>query len=83
MNPTDKKLAELARMVAATGNNEIDCAEFLERVAPYLHALTENAEMDAYLRDVTRHLRICPECHEQFIALLKAEGLDEDVLPRH
>jgi hypothetical protein len=74
--PTDTQLADLARVVGATTGEEIDCAAMLDRVAPYLKALTERKAQSEHLRQAAQHLKICPECHEEFLALIKAEGLD-------
>lgn len=76
MSATDPQLENLARLVGATVDDEIDCAELLSRVAVYLRALESRAELDDGLRQVAQHLRVCPECHEEFLALIRAEGLD-------
>lgn len=83
--PSDDKLAELARLVDATGDQEICCAEMLDRVAVYLEAVRAHADMTEQLQLVAKHLQICPECYEEFVALIKAEGLDPSaILPeRH
>lgn len=74
--PTESQLADLARVVGATAREEIDCAEMLDRVAPYLKALTGGTAEGEHLRQVAQHLKICPECREELLALIKAEGLD-------
>ncbi len=80
MKPTEEQLANLARLVNATADNEIDCAEVLDRVADYLSAIKEHAPRTAYLQQVAQHLKVCPECHEEFALLIKAEGLDPHTL---
>jgi hypothetical protein len=80
MKPKDEQLARLARLVGATAGEEIDCAELLHRVAPYLKALNGQAELTEHLLEVRQHLQICPECHEEFVALIKAEGLDPNAI---
>lgn len=76
MNVTDRQLEQLARLVGATVDAEIDCAELLQRIAVYLRALESRTELDARLRQVAQHLKVCPECHEEFLGLIRAEGLD-------
>ena len=80
--PNDDQLADLARLVGSTADEEIDCDEMLNRVAAYLKALTESAAPTEALQQVAQHLKICPECREEFAALIEAEGLDpEKILP--
>lgn len=76
MRPTNEKLAELARIVAETTGEEIDCEQLLGRVAAYLRAVADGGELSPPLQQVAQHLRVCPECSEEFIALVRAEGLD-------
>lgn len=76
MKPMDQQLADLARLTAATADREIDCAEMLNCVAAYLKVLADGTSPTGSLQLVAQHLKICPECHEEFVALLKAEGLD-------
>jgi hypothetical protein len=80
--PSDKQLAELARLLGATEDREIDCAEMLGLVAAYLQAIRDETSLTEQLRQVAQHLDVCPECREEFVALIKAEGLDPDrILP--
>lgn len=76
MRPADEQLADLARLVGATAGEEIDCAEVLNRVAAYLKSLAEHAAVTEHLQQVAQHLKVCPECYEELVALIKAEGLD-------
>jgi len=76
MIPTDEQLTHLTRLLEATEHQEIDCAEMLNRVADYLKTRSERTALTNPLQQVARHLKVCPECHEEFVALIKAEGLD-------
>lgn len=76
MKLTPDQLAELARLAHATADEEIDCAELLDRIAEFLHASPERRADEARLRQVAQHLQVCPECREEFLALIRAEGLD-------
>ncbi len=78
--PSEEHLADLARLLNDTEEQEIDCAEMLNRVGPYLEALSKRHTPDADLRTVAQHLKICPECREEFDLLLRAEGIDPDQL---
>jgi hypothetical protein len=66
-----ENLLELLRVVLATAPEEIDCEEFLDRVGSFLEALGPDGRVPADLRAVSQHLEVCPECKEEFDALLK------------
>jgi len=76
MEPNREQLAELARLVAATASSEIDCDTVLDRVAAYLEALEAEAEkgteLPPGLREVRQHLAVCPQCLDEFDALVRA-----------
>lgn len=80
MHPSDDQLADLSRIVRDTAEHEIDCAELLNRVAAYLNAVTTRAPVGERLQQVAQHLKVCPECHEEFVALIRAQGLDPRTL---
>ena len=67
----DELLAMLA-LVDITRVDEIDCSEFLAQVAGYLERLgPEGMPPDGY-EHVVHHLRLCPECLDEFQALYAA-----------
>ncbi len=70
--PTPAQLDALARLVAQTADDEIDCGVVLERVAAYLEAHQAGETLPPALVMVQQHLTVCPECHEEFEALLRA-----------
>ncbi len=70
MKPTHEQLRELLRVVAATRPQEIDCEQFLTRVAAYLEALEREQALPPELDTVAQHLEVCPECSEEFDALV-------------
>lgn len=74
--PSDEQLADLARLIGATENEEIDCAEMLNLAAGYLKAIRMHSATSDQFRQAAQHLAVCPECHEEFRALILAEGLD-------
>lgn len=76
MRTTEQQLANLALLVSATSDREIDCAELLDRVATYVRAIGQERASAAPCRQVAQHLQVCPECYEELRALLDAEGLD-------
>lgn len=72
MDPTPEQLADLARIIAATADDEIDCDELLERVAAYLDLADTDGVLPDELEKVRQHLAVCPQCREEFDALVRA-----------
>ena len=66
-----EQLIRLARAVADAADEEIDCAVFLDRMAAYLELYRRGTvSLPPELAPVEQHLRVCPECYEEFQALL-------------
>ena len=76
MTDSRRHLHALLRSIAETRVTELDCDEFLERVAPLLEAIAADRELSTELAPVAQHLLVCPECKEEFDALLRAHGLE-------
>ena len=74
MEPTREQLAALARELASTAPEEIDCEAVLERVAAYLEAKESDVALTPELEMVRQHLEICPACLEEFQALIRASA---------
>ncbi len=72
MEPTREQLAALARQLASTAPEEIDCEAVLDRVATYLEARQSDVGIPPELHAVRRHLEVCPSCLEEFQALVRA-----------
>ena len=67
---TRQQLQDLARTVARTRHDEISCDAMLDRLASY--AERGQALPDSERSAVESHLAICPECTEEYHALLTA-----------
>jgi len=76
MNDIERKLIELLSTVSNTHEQEIDCEECLHRVAAYVEQFHPDAKLSPEFWDVAAHLRICPECREEFQALLDLHRAD-------
>ncbi len=72
MKPNCGQLRELLRIVAATKPQEINCEELLARVGTYLESSEQGCELSPELEEVAQHLEVCPECREEYEALLAA-----------
>ena len=71
MQPSREQLALLARLVAETAPEEINCEEVLDRIAAFLES-HRGEPLPPELATIHQHLEICPECREEFEALLRA-----------
>ncbi len=72
MKSRREQLRDLLRTVAATEPQEIDCEELLARVAAYLESRAPGGELPPELELVAQHLEVCPDCREEYEALVLA-----------
>ena len=70
MKPELEKFRHLARFLIATRPDEITCDEWLEQVGEYAEAVLAGGAIPLALAQVQRHMDICPECAEEFGAIL-------------
>ena len=70
IEPNEEKLSQLAQWIHETCAEEKDCDEILDRVAAYLEQ-RGGTNLSQELQSVEQHLRVCPECEEEFQALLR------------
>ena len=69
MTFTRADLLKLLQLIDVTAADEIDCTEFMHRVAGYIERLGPEGTPPSGYEDVVQHLRVCPECLEEFEAL--------------
>ncbi len=72
MKPSREQLRDILRTVAATEPREINCEELLARVGAYLESATPGGELPRELELVAQHLEVCPECRDEYEALVVA-----------
>jgi len=65
-------LLSMLELVDITQADEIDCGEFLARVSGYLERLGPDGTPPPGHEEVVQHLRVCPECLQEFEALYAA-----------
>lgn len=65
-------LSWLARAVAATRADEIDCDEWLARVGRLLELRQAGPPLPPDLEPVLQHVAVCRECAEELEALIAA-----------
>jgi hypothetical protein len=74
LNPDE--LRELARYVLLTKPDEIGCDDWLGYAPSYVELVAAQQPVPEPLQKAAEHLDLCPECAEEFRALLAA--LTED-----
>lgn len=65
-------LRRLLQWLDLTTADEIDCEEFLARVAGVVERLRPDEPPPPGAEAVLHHLKVCPECDEEFRAVLRA-----------
>ncbi len=71
MTPTREQLRTLLRLLSDTEPDELDCDQLLQHVGALLETLQDGQEPPEQLAAVSQHLRVCPECREEFDALMR------------
>ena len=76
MKLDEQQLTGLLLLLAQTEGTELNCDECLAMTAAYAeHELTGKTPQEAHEK-VRQHLAICPDCKEEYLALLHAiDGL--------
>jgi ribosomal protein L37AE/L43A len=59
------------RMIADTREHEYDCSECRDRFGEFAELQLAGLPLDDALERVQHHLRLCPECREEWTALEK------------
>lgn len=72
MPVTKDEIRQLVGLVRDTRAAEIDCDECLVLVGEYAEARLAGLPVAEGMDAVEQHLRICPECREEFEALRQA-----------
>lgn len=66
------ELRRLLHLLDITAVDEIDCTEFMHRVGAYTEQIEAGRVPPPGFEAVTQHLRVCPECVEEFEAMYRA-----------
>ena len=73
---------KLLHMLALTAERELTCEEVAELLDYYVELEEAGENVKALMPGLTQHLRICPECNEEYEALrriLHEDGGREEV----
>jgi hypothetical protein len=68
----NEQLATLLRVLGQTRPDELTCDEWLERVSGYAEATAAGLPPPPGSELVRHHLDLCPECLEEFEALVQS-----------
>lgn len=68
---TLKQVEEILRQVNHTREHEFNCSECLQHVSELVERQMAGQALDDVLSRAEHHLAICPECREEYEALMK------------
>lgn len=76
MKPADQPLTAqqiegFVRLVSLTRDREFVCGESLQHVGEFAERQLAGLPLDDALACVEHHLSACPECREEYLALMK------------
>ena len=71
MTASRDELLALLRLVDITNAEEVACSEFLDRVAGLVERAGPDGQPADGEVDLVHHLRMCPECLEEYEALYR------------
>lgn len=69
-------LQKLLHMLSLTEERELGCGEVFELMDYYVELEQAGENVQALLPQVAQHLRICPECAEEYEALRAIMKID-------
>jgi hypothetical protein len=67
-----EKYRDLAGFLLKTRPDEMTCDEWIDRVGEYSERILAGQPIPSRLDEVVRHIDLCPECAEEFQAILTA-----------
>ena len=76
MKPEDQRLTReqvggIVKMLGLTRDREFNCSECLQHVGEFAERQLTDKPVDEVIARVEQHLALCPECREEFEALMK------------
>ena len=76
MKPEDQRLTSeqvgsIVKMLSLTTDREFNCAECLQHVSEFAECQLAKKPVGEVIASVEQHLALCPECREEYEALMK------------
>jgi len=68
---TAEQVGGIVKLVGLTRDREFDCSECLQHVGEFSERHLAGQPLDEALSRVEHHLTLCPECREEWLALMK------------
>ena len=68
---TREQVGSLVKMLGLTRDREFNCSECLQHVSEFAECQLANKPVAEVLASVEQHLELCPECREEYEALMK------------
>jgi uncharacterized protein with PIN domain len=76
MKPEEQRLTReqvggIVKMLGLTRDREFNCSECLQHVSEFAECQMVNKPVGEVIASVEQHLALCPECREEYEALMK------------
>jgi uncharacterized protein with PIN domain len=68
---TSEQVGSIVKMLGRTTDREFNCNECLQHVSEFAEGQLANQPVHEVLSKVEQHLALCPECREEYLALVK------------
>jgi hypothetical protein len=68
---TREQVGSIVKMLGLTRDREFNCGECLQHVSEFAECQLANKPVAEVLASVEQHLALCPECCEEYEALMK------------
>jgi hypothetical protein len=68
---TRAEVGAIVKMLGLTTDRELNCGECLQHVGEFAEGQLAGRPMAEVMASVEQHLALCPECREEFEALMK------------
>jgi len=68
---TREQVGSIVKMLGLTTDREFNCSECLQHVSEFAECQLANQSVGEVISKVEQHLAMCPECREEYEALMK------------
>ena len=68
---TSEQVGSIVKMLSLTTDRELNCSECLQHVSEFAEYQLANKPVGEVIAKVEQHLALCPECREEYEALIK------------
>lgn len=68
---TREQVGSIVKLLGLTRDRELNCGECLQHVSEFAERQLAHQPVDEAIAQVEQHLALCPECREEYEALMK------------